>query len=374
MNELNKHKKSDKIKWTFTGIAFVLVFVMLAGVCLQVFGKDKWKPTEWFEKTDMEQPTPEIPDEKNDVNAEANSINYMSLQMSNEAVVEVSETGVKTVSKTLTATVMPLDAPDKSVDWSIEWLVPPTDGADIAEYLSVTPENDGSLTATIIAYKGFENAIAVVTATTRVGKYSAMCQIKYDGAPESLLFIYNGEEISKSGSVTLTAGTTNAISLNLNNTLGAVGSKYGDFEIVKIQGQGRFTLEKQYVVNGSVKSSENIVFDLAEGSYTYTDEVLDSTQTLTLSPDQFLTASVSDNVLTVNAIKSVFSYCSTFPRTGYYFKYKGTYTDPRADGVADVCRWYILVRDKISEVQSLFYVNIESAVNSIALSDNVITF
>jgi uncharacterized lipoprotein NlpE involved in copper resistance len=52
----------------------------------------------------------------------------------------VAATETNTVSKTITATVMPEDAPDKSVDWSIEWCVPVSEGADISEYLTVTPE------------------------------------------------------------------------------------------------------------------------------------------------------------------------------------------------------------------------------------------
>lgn len=54
-NELNQHKRSDKIKWIITGVAFVLVFVLLAGVCLQVFGKGKIKPSEWFKKSETVQ-------------------------------------------------------------------------------------------------------------------------------------------------------------------------------------------------------------------------------------------------------------------------------------------------------------------------------
>ena len=50
--ELKRHKKSDKIKWVLTGVAFVLVFVMLVGMCLQLFGKGKVKPSEWFNKTE----------------------------------------------------------------------------------------------------------------------------------------------------------------------------------------------------------------------------------------------------------------------------------------------------------------------------------
>ncbi len=54
-NELYRHKKSDRIKWTLTAIAFALSAVLLVSACLQLFGKGKVKPSEWFKKADKPQ-------------------------------------------------------------------------------------------------------------------------------------------------------------------------------------------------------------------------------------------------------------------------------------------------------------------------------
>lgn len=51
---LNRHIKSDKAKWAITGIVLVLVIVMLVGMCLQLFGQGKVKPSEWFKKQPVE--------------------------------------------------------------------------------------------------------------------------------------------------------------------------------------------------------------------------------------------------------------------------------------------------------------------------------
>ena len=57
MNELRRHKKSDKIKWIITSIAFVLVFAFLVGLCMQLFAKDeKLKPENWFKKPEQTRP------------------------------------------------------------------------------------------------------------------------------------------------------------------------------------------------------------------------------------------------------------------------------------------------------------------------------
>lgn len=56
-NEFQKHKKSDKVKWVLTCIAFVLVFAVIAGICMQLFAKDeKFKPSNWFAPVEELQP------------------------------------------------------------------------------------------------------------------------------------------------------------------------------------------------------------------------------------------------------------------------------------------------------------------------------
>ena len=360
--------KKEKFKWIAVFTALILLF---AGVISSLAIAIKNKPAQngndanKTADSDVWNETPDIDNE---------NFAPIALKMSKEFTVHTAENGQQSVSKTITATVMPVDAPDKSVDWSIEWCTP-IEGKDISEYLTLTPESVRySLTATITAHKGFEGGSAYVTAKTRVGGFTATCLIMYDGAPESLVFVHNGKEISSTGMITLTAGTTNEITLNLKNTLGAVGSKYGDFEIVKVQGQGRFTLTKQYIVNGSVRSTADVVFNLEEGTYKYKDEVLGNDLTLTIKPEDFFTASISGNKLTIKAIRSESSYSNGYPRTGYRFTYKGTYTDPRSGGVADNCIWYILVKDKVSGKESLLNIDIVSTVTGISLSDTVFTF
>ena len=357
-------EKTNKIKWIAVFTALILLF---AGVIFSPVIAIGNKPVEAKVadsiKSAVEPTETPVSDE---------NIAPVALKMS-KSFTTYAANGQQTVSKKITATVMPVDAPDKSVDWSIKWCTP-IEGKDISEYLTLTPESDGALTATITALKGFEGGSAYVTATTRVGGFTATCLIMYDGKPESLSFIHNGKEITNTGTVNLTAGTTNEITLNLKNTLGAVGSKYGDFEIVKVKGQGRFTLTKQYIVNGSVSSTSEVVFNLEEGTYKYKDEVLGNDLTLTIKPEDFFTASVSGNKLTIKAIKSESSYATPYPRTGYRFTYKGTYTDPRAGGKPDNCIWYVAVRDKVSGEESLLQIDIQSTVTSISLSDTVYSF
>ena len=271
-----------------------------------------------------------------------------------------------TVSRTLTATVLPVDAPDKSVDWTIEWCVPVYEGADISDYLTVEPESDGSLTATVTAYQGFEGGSAYVTCTTRVGGYTAQCLITYDGAPESLVFVYNGNDVMGSSMINLTAGQTYNIELALRNTLGAVGSKYGNYVLKDVKMQGRFVAEKKDITNGTVTNREEVVIDLETGK----------AGNLTISTEEFMKVSLTNNILTLNVIRSESSFMlpRAAVRTGTQYVYKAPYYDPRGGGIADNCRLYVHVQDTVSGKESILYIDIQSTVNSLTLSDATLVF
>lgn len=271
----------------------------------------------------------------------------------------------RTVSRTLTATVLPVDAPDKSVDWSLEWCVPVYEGADISDYLTIEPEYDGALSATVTAYQGFEGGSAYVTCTTRVGGYSTQCLITYDGAPESLEFVIDETYYSNTAVATLTAGQNYDIELALDNTLGAVGSRYNNFEIKEVKMEGRFVAEKREIINGTVKSREDVIVDLSTGkigdySIPYTE---------------FMTLNLSGNILQVNVLRSESSFKAprAAVRTGTQYYYKAPYQDPRASS-PDNCRLYVLVEETVSGKTSLLYIDIQSTVTSISLSENMFAF
>lgn len=273
---------------------------------------------------------------------------------------------LNTVSRTVTATVTPVDAPDKSVDWTIEWCVPVSEDADISDYLVIQPESDGSLVCVVTALQGFEGGSAYLTCTTRVGGFSAQCIITYDGAPESLVFVHNGNDYGSTSMIDLTAGNTYDIKLDLRNTLGAVGSKYGNFEIKQVAMQGRFVAEKRTIVNGTVTSREEVTIDLEQGK----------AESFTINTSEFMNVTLNGDTLTIQALRSESSFMipRAAVRTGTQFVYKAPYYDPRGGGIADNCRLSILVEDTVSGKQAMLYIDIESTVTGITLSDAIFAF
>lgn len=189
MNELRRHKKSDKIKWVLTGIAFLLVAVMLTGICLQLFGTGKQKPSEWFTKPDTEQTTPDENAPAIDENGEAmnsGEVHAMAKAMTfrtakSLAATPETQAASDYASVTLQATVLPEYAEDKAVDWSVqfaganEW----STGKNVADYLTVTPSADGSTTATVQCLQPFGERIQIVVTSRANPMVQNACTVDF---------------------------------------------------------------------------------------------------------------------------------------------------------------------------------------------------
>ena len=221
-------------------IALALAFILIAGV---IVGVIFWQNGN-ISFTPFKQEQTETSDEEADVSGnspiETTISNGEYISLARSAAVTAADTN--TVSVELTATVQPDNAPDKSVDWTVDWTVPVFDDAVLSDYVSVTPASDGSNVATVTFYKGFEGGSITVTATTRVGEFSATCLFLYEGAPESLGFEMNGVEYGNTDQIEVTAGQTYSINLTLDNTLGQVGSKYGTLRLSRSQCRDVLTL------------------------------------------------------------------------------------------------------------------------------------
>lgn len=88
------------------------------------------------------------------------------------------------VEETVTAILTPSTVANKAVDWSIEWADnAPLKNSAISDYLTVTPDSDGSLTAKVRCYKSFRGSSAILYVTTRIGEVKGSCSISFVGKP-----------------------------------------------------------------------------------------------------------------------------------------------------------------------------------------------
>ena len=85
-------------------------------------------------------------------------------------------------SVTLTATVKPDDATNKSVDWSVEFVNPASEwavGKTVTDYVTITPLSDGSTTAELNCLQAFGEQIKVVVKSRQNESAKAECTVDF---------------------------------------------------------------------------------------------------------------------------------------------------------------------------------------------------
>ena len=83
---------------------------------------------------------------------------------------------------TLTATVLPENASNKAVDWSVEFVDPSSEwatGKTVTDYVTVTPTSDGALTATVSNLGEFGEQIKVTVTSRDNSAAYASCTVDY---------------------------------------------------------------------------------------------------------------------------------------------------------------------------------------------------
>lgn len=225
-------KRNEIIRWTII-IAAILVILGLTIMAVVVSQKQAAK---------MSESVSELMLEDNSENLAAEPISITPVYESGIMIVEkpmflgAGDGGSDSAfAKTLSATVYPVDAPDKTVDWSVSWAPDASRiNETVTQYVTVTPNSNGSNVAVVRCLKGFEGDYIYVTVTTRVGGFSATCQVEYVGTPQVLTIDTTGKTIVTDSSwgksmLEVECGSSATMNLNLDNDIHAVGSSYGNY-------------------------------------------------------------------------------------------------------------------------------------------------
>lgn len=388
-NELYEHKRSDTVKWVLTLFAFILVGVMLAGVILGWFDKKEEPPAE-------EEQTEQAAVTDGEGNAMDEDIVYpMPEKMSFSAAAfaqplaqfgEPSGTTVtspQSVDVRIEAYVYPESAANKAVDFSVAWGNAPTHGSEqVSNYLTVTPDSDGSTTATVSCKKSFGDDIIVITVTTREGGYTATCTVTFTG-------IASGIEITSSTAAKKSTsergtyyelGTSKTYTFDIGLT-NAFNDAAGNLSVTEIGGEGNM-----YFGNGSYNDG---------GYINFTDMVQKSIGEFA---DDFITsATISGNTLTVKTGSKILeNYYSSygpdeyFITDIYYDRYvvemnddwsikdsSDTFRNQNAQSNAQnigSCYFYVTVKDSISGLTETVRLWLVSSVNGVSLSQTELEF
>ncbi len=347
-------------------VAALLVLVISASVILGVgFGVYGKNVDDWFKPKQDNNPEqseqPEQPSEDEKIESEARIMLYSG------AAVQAAD---GTVSQTLTAIITPDDAPNKAVDWAIKWSDDaPLKDKNISEYITVTPTSDGALTATVTARKSFRGSTAVITVTTREGQYTASTAVTYDGIPSSLSLNTTG--LSKKSGVNnfqyiVSVNGTSSIAVSLSNVFGDVGEDfYKNITITEVKGVGEITVQDYRSVTGSsswIGNESTVTLDSIKDSI-FSAEYDANSKSLKITPKK-----------TVESYyKSVTGGPSGAVTYGKFKSYKAN--SAGAQGVTPYFKIIVRYGDTTNgDVAAEFMFSIVSTVNSVDLSERVITF
>ena len=192
-----------------------------------------------------------------------------------------TSTSSNSASQILYATVYPTTASNKAVDWSVVW-ADSGKTEDVKNYVTVTPESNGSTTATITCYKAFTGNI-IVTVTTRESGYTADCIVTFVGVPTEMNVTSNLTEQSDGYHVGI--GNAYTFNVELDNPFDSVGADYQNVTAT-LTGIGSVILSyKEYYIS----SGNTNWFDTSD-----TQVTLDSLK------NNFITINYANGVLTVN--------------------------------------------------------------------------
>ena len=222
-SELFRHKKSDTVKWI---IVFVLIVILLAGTTASLF------------LTLRKEPAPEENTETEETLLDDLAVGLVdteeaykmpkAMSFSSKTLAAALAKGQE-ISVKIKAIISPYDAANQLVDYSIEWGNAPTHGAEaVTDYVTVAPDSDGSLTATVSCRQAFGDDKIIITVTTRDGGYTADCTVSFVGVASELSITPSGassiQDDKRGAYYQLGTNKTYTIDINLDNIFHEVGS------------------------------------------------------------------------------------------------------------------------------------------------------
>ena len=203
-----------------------------------------------------------LPGKNNDVIIEkpiANVIN--SIKCSFSPTVTTYSVGEQTyIAKTITASVLPENATNKELDYSVSWRAGSERiNEDVHDYVDVVQDSDGSLSATVYCYKPFGDDKILITATARDGGAKGLCTVTYVGIASEMdvtssLTLSHNEE--RGDYYELATNQTYDFNVELSNIFGATSTSDLTYDV---KGYGVFNLvDKDYQLDLSSYSADKL--------------------------------------------------------------------------------------------------------------------
>lgn len=171
----------------WTGFLAVLLVLVLAGAAALVGvlsdgfkNWDKFQPDEEQTEETVDGGSPVTDENGNEL--ESNEAIPMPKSMTFRSATSLDGTNAAYDSVMLTATIKPDNADNKAVDWSVAFVNPSSEwatGKTVTDYVTVTPNSDGALTATVNCLQAFGEQISITVTSRENEEATASCIVDF---------------------------------------------------------------------------------------------------------------------------------------------------------------------------------------------------
>lgn len=381
---------SDKFSWIITIVAMVLVAILSIGLlCALFIQPNEEKPDEQTEQAAV------MDGEGNAMDADtvyampaAMSFSAASLAQARAHFDEPSTTTTvssdESVDVRIEAYVRPDDAANKKVDFSVSWGTAPTHGSEPVEnYLTVTPDSDGSTTATVSCKKAFGDDTILITVTTREGGNTATCTVTFTGIADGIS-ISGSTATKKSTSgrgeyYEVGTSKTYTFDISLTNAFDDVAS---DLSVKEIGGEGTMYFGNgSYNDGGYINYTEMYQKDLGEVAGKFITSATISGNTLTVKTGSVVLENYYDHIAPdeyhiVDILYDRYVVEITDDTMGYkdvgdsFVNQNAKYNAEHIDD----CYFYVTVEDEISGLTQTVKLWLVSSVSGVSLSPSALEF
>lgn len=245
------YRDNSNIGWKILSLflALVLVAGIITGVVFWQKGNIVFNPVK-------QEQTEEKPEDNGGAvvgESTGNGVKVMSAKIAKE---DYAANGISPLAETayqLTATITPSNATIQDVDWSVSFVNNSSTwatGKTVTDYVTVTPTEDGALTANVECLQAFGEQIKVTVTSREISSVKADCIVDYQQKFQSLtgyISLDTASEQKAEFSDTLDTRLTIAFPLADNSQKEYLSTHTGEISITPI-GSDVYTLPMEYEI------------------------------------------------------------------------------------------------------------------------------
>lgn len=310
---------------------------------------------------------------------ETGKVHMMPSKMSFSAAA-LAAAGGQGVTISIQATVLPVEAQNKLVDWSVEWGSASTFGENpVTDFVTVTPQADGSNIANVTCYKAFSGDTIVVSVITRDGGFTATCSITFVGNPSTLEIVATGAEVKTDSGwnvpiVEVFSGKEYNFDLKFDNIFHSVNSNFVPNFTCEIVGVGQIELLYEK------KNSSGVLTDSLTSTFGMSDTLeiiknnsngVDSGEKKLVSiQSKYFSANIENGLLKIVSKQAI----SAFRLYNSGRSYEEVYT---FNGYVDENKkpyYQILITETQTGLSQTVNIRMEASVSEVKLNNSELTF